>query len=406
MNEIGEGAFRGMAFSRRDITRIACALTMSMLALAATLAVGQERVIEKAEDGLAAWRSMESVLTHPRCLNCHTMTDYPRQGDDRRPHGLMVKRGPDGHGEGPKCQACHRDTNQAFTGIPGATDWHMAPLAFAWESEPGKPASGAAICATLKHTDDEDGEPDYERLIEYAQLASFVLWAWQPGQRPDGTERTTPLLTHAEFVEALKRWISAGAPCPGDGAGAEAPPAAPPPSETAPVEGAPVEGEPVQAAPGEAAPAEATSTKTAPVESSPSEVPPVEAAPGEAAPAEPAPAEAVPAQATPAEAAPTPTAPSETAPAQAAPTEATPADTAPAQASPAEAEPAPAGAPSEAAPAEAQPADAAPAQSAPVEAAPPEPAPAAAAPAEAAQAEPSQPDATPTGAQPADEPQP
>ena len=80
----------------------------------------------------------------------------------------------------------------------------------AWQARPG-----SAICATLKRADDDESEPDFERLIEYAQLASFVQWAWEPGKRLAGTERTTPLLTQIEFVEALKRWISAGAPCPG-----------------------------------------------------------------------------------------------------------------------------------------------------------------------------------------------
>jgi hypothetical protein len=167
-----------------------------------------------AEAGLAAWRGVETVLTHPRCLNCHTMTDHPTQRDERRPHMPAVRRGPDGRGEGPKCEACHTDANQSGTGIPGAADWHMAPPSLAWESAPGKQASGAAICATLKRNGDGEDEPDYERLIEYAQFASFVRWAWQPGNRPGGAPRTTPLLTHEEFVATLKRWISAGAPCP------------------------------------------------------------------------------------------------------------------------------------------------------------------------------------------------
>jgi hypothetical protein len=164
--------------------------------------------------GLAEWRAIESVLTHPRCLNCHTMTDYPRQGDERSPHSLDVKRGEDGHGDALKCEACHTAANQAEAGIPGAPDWHLAPLDFAWESEPGQPAGGAAICATLKRSGEEGAEPNYERLIEYAQFASFAQWAWDPGKRPDGSERTTPPLSQQAFVTSLKRWISAGAPCP------------------------------------------------------------------------------------------------------------------------------------------------------------------------------------------------
>ena len=34
--------------------------------------------------GLAAWQQVYSVLTHPRCVNCHTATDHPQQGDDRQ----------------------------------------------------------------------------------------------------------------------------------------------------------------------------------------------------------------------------------------------------------------------------------------------------------------------------------
>src|SRR5689334_7344914 len=32
-------------------------------------------------DGLAAWRKVYSVVTSPRCINCHTATTYPQQGD-------------------------------------------------------------------------------------------------------------------------------------------------------------------------------------------------------------------------------------------------------------------------------------------------------------------------------------
>lgn len=180
--------------------------------LLASAGESQQLILEDANTGLEEWRQIESVLTHPRCLNCHSVTDYPRRGDDRRPHGLGVRRGPDGHGIAPKCQACHRNANQA-SGIPGAKHWHMAPLALAWENEPGKPADGGAICASLKQPGG-DGEADYERLIEYLQFAPFVRWAWEPGVQQSGAKRTPPPLPHHAFVDAVKRWISAGAPCP------------------------------------------------------------------------------------------------------------------------------------------------------------------------------------------------
>jgi hypothetical protein len=32
-----------------------------------------------AADGLAEWEKVYSVLTNPRCVNCHTATNYPRR---------------------------------------------------------------------------------------------------------------------------------------------------------------------------------------------------------------------------------------------------------------------------------------------------------------------------------------
>jgi hypothetical protein len=174
---------------------------------------GQSVVLDDGGAGLEAWRRIESVLVQPRCLNCHAVSDYPRRGDDRQPHGLAARRGPDEHGAAPNCDACHLDRNQAGPGIPGAKGWHMPPIALAWESEAGKPAHGGALCASLKPPTAE-GEPDYERLIEYVQFAPTVLWAWRPGQPPDGTTRALPPISHDAFVDAIKHWVSAGAPCP------------------------------------------------------------------------------------------------------------------------------------------------------------------------------------------------
>ena len=42
--------------------------------------------------GLAAWEQVYSVLTSPRCINCHTATNYPQQGDERRRHVANIVR--------------------------------------------------------------------------------------------------------------------------------------------------------------------------------------------------------------------------------------------------------------------------------------------------------------------------
>src|SRR5713226_3982931 len=80
-------------------------------------------------DGLAAWQQVYSVLTHPRCINCHTATNYPQQGDDRHRHFANVVRGPAGNGvPALQCVTCHQEANADSTGVPGAHDWHLAPL--------------------------------------------------------------------------------------------------------------------------------------------------------------------------------------------------------------------------------------------------------------------------------------
>src|SRR5262245_5424845 len=88
----------------------------------------------KLSEGLAAWEQVYSVLTHPRCINCHTATNYPQQGDDRHRHVANVIRGPEGKGvAGLNCASCHQETNADSTGVPGGHDWHLAPLSMRWQ---------------------------------------------------------------------------------------------------------------------------------------------------------------------------------------------------------------------------------------------------------------------------------
>jgi len=39
------------------------------------------------------------------------------------------------------------------------------------------------------------------------KMEPLVLWAWAPGRR------TTPPLSHENFVEVLEAWVKAGMPC-------------------------------------------------------------------------------------------------------------------------------------------------------------------------------------------------
>lgn len=164
--------------------------------------------------GLAAWRKVYSVLTSPRCINCHTATSYPEQGDDRHRHFANVIRGPEGNGVAAlNCVSCHQGRNADSTGAPGGPNWHLAPLSMRWQDMNDRPLSSGAVCRALIDRSKNHGLGG-PGLLKHHEEEALVLWAWNPGRRPDGTLRTTPPLTHAEFVAATRSWIEGGMPCP------------------------------------------------------------------------------------------------------------------------------------------------------------------------------------------------
>ena len=146
-------------------------------------------------EGLAAWEQVYSVLIHPRCINCHTATDYPQQGDKRQRHFANVVRGPEGKG------------------VPGGHNWHLAPLSMKWQDQSDKPLSSAAVCRAVTDRT-KNHNLDGQGLLKHHAEEALVHWAWQPGRRPDGTMRALPPLTHEQFVAATRRWVEAGTPCP------------------------------------------------------------------------------------------------------------------------------------------------------------------------------------------------
>lgn len=175
---------------------------------------GGRQTAARSADGLAAWAQVYTVLTHPRCINCHTATNYPQQGDDRHRHITNVLRGPEGKGvPGLNCATCHQARNADSTGVPGGHDWHLAPLSMKWQDQNDQPLSSAAVCRAVTDRA-RNGNLDGAGLLKHHAEAELVLWAWQPGRRPDGTQRTQPPLSHAEFVAATRRWVEAGTPCP------------------------------------------------------------------------------------------------------------------------------------------------------------------------------------------------
>src|SRR5207253_10955199 len=129
-------------------------------------------------EGLAAWQQVYSVLTYPRCINCHTATNYPQQGDERHRHFANVIRGPDGKGvPALNCVGCHQTQNADSTGVPGGPDWHLAPLSMRWQDINDRPLSSAAVCRAV--TDRSRNENmDGNALLKHHAEAALVLWAW------------------------------------------------------------------------------------------------------------------------------------------------------------------------------------------------------------------------------------
>ena len=210
-----------MLSNSRCFIRILLLILVSIVTLVAlTAAAPWRRNHEKLNGnadrsgGLAAWEKVYSVLTSPRCVNCHTATNYPQQGDDRHRHFANVIRGPEGKGvPALNCVGCHQSANADSTGVPGGPDWHLAPLSMRWQDTNDRPLSSASVCRAV--TDRSRNENmDGRALLKHHEEAALVLWAWNPGRRPDGSMRTLPPLSHGEFVAATRTWVEAGTPCP------------------------------------------------------------------------------------------------------------------------------------------------------------------------------------------------
>jgi len=156
---------------------------------------------------LAAFDTVQAVLQHPRCQNCHIPGDSPLQLDAGVAHAQNVQRGPDGKGApGLPCATCHAEANPpASYGPhmpPGAPNWHLPPperkMVFIGLSK-------ADLCATVKDPRRNGGKDFAALVVSHDQL---VLWGWAPG-----VGRQPVPIPHDAFVAAVKTWIGGGAPC-------------------------------------------------------------------------------------------------------------------------------------------------------------------------------------------------
>lgn len=187
----------------------------AILALAVSLR-GFPQAKQRSGDGTAgaeetqslrAFTVVASVLTSPRCLNCHVAGDSPLQGDSGAPHNMNVKRGPDGRGTpAMRCTNCHQEENsQQLHAPPGRPDWRLPPpsMRMAWQG-----LSVADICSALKDPATNGGKSPTQ-LIEHVRDDRIVNWGWDPGPG-----RSTPPVSHEEFVTQVTAWLQTGAACP------------------------------------------------------------------------------------------------------------------------------------------------------------------------------------------------
>jgi hypothetical protein len=146
-------------------------------------AVAQTTPADRVALSQQAFVELVAVLKHPRCLNCHTSVDHPRQGDDQHRHLFNVKRGPDDRGAAAlRCRTCHQSDNQDASGVPGAPGWRLAPLRMTWDG-----LSSGELCKAL--LDPARGGMTPDKLIAHLDSERLVAWAWQPGRDPRGTLR-------------------------------------------------------------------------------------------------------------------------------------------------------------------------------------------------------------------------
>ncbi|MPZ21158.1 MAG: hypothetical protein GEV06_25155 [Luteitalea sp.] len=154
-----------------------------------------------------AFEPIATVLSSARCANCHISGAAPLQGDDGRPHTMLVRRGLDGRGTPVmRCTNCHQDVSApVLHAPPGAPDWRLPPPStpMAW-----KGLSVGDLCRRLIDPS-QNGNRRAQDLLEHLRHDPLVLSGWSPGPG-----RTLPPVSHDAFVKAFATWIDLGAVCP------------------------------------------------------------------------------------------------------------------------------------------------------------------------------------------------
>jgi hypothetical protein len=162
--------------------------------------------IGKNDAAAAAFEAIIPVLHHPRCMNCHSTGDFPRQGDDSHRHMMNVRRGMDGHGGiAVKCETCHQDHDlEELHTPPGAPGWHLPNphMPMIWEG-----LTDRQLCELFKDPK-QNGGRSVEQIVEHMSTP-LVQWGWHPGHG-----RTSIAMPQQEFLAEVKDWETNGAACP------------------------------------------------------------------------------------------------------------------------------------------------------------------------------------------------
>lgn len=157
----------------------------------------------------ASFDQMMAVLTHKRCVNCHPSGDRPRQGEGSHLHRFGIQRGADGHGVAAlRCETCHQEENNQYSGVPGAPHWHLAPRSMAWEGLNRVEIAQAMLDPA------KNGGRDLQEIVTHLTEDPLVLWVFEPGIDHEGVPREKPPVSKEDYIAAVKAWAAAGATIP------------------------------------------------------------------------------------------------------------------------------------------------------------------------------------------------
>jgi hypothetical protein len=144
------------------------------------------------------------VMLHPRCANCHPNGDSPFQRTAMELHDPPVTRGPADEGVvGMECTTCHQDRNQPLTRVPGAPNWHLAPIEMAWVGKTPR-----ALCEQVKDPA-RNGGKTLAQIVEHSAHDELVAWGWAPG-----ADREPAPGSQQQFGALMAAWVADGAMCP------------------------------------------------------------------------------------------------------------------------------------------------------------------------------------------------